>query len=210
MKPAIDPTALPMQVRVAPIGAVDNQQRVIEVCFSTGAVVHRRRWVGWDTLVPFEEELVVSRDAINLERLEAGAPALDSHSMWSTYSQVGVTERPRIADGKAFAFIRFPTPETDEAADRMFGMVDQRIIRNVSVGYSIDEVEVTPAGDGKIERHKITRWTPHEISFVTIPADKGAQVRGADQLDTYPCRIMRAPAAATAALARMRMRQAQL
>jgi hypothetical protein len=43
--------------------------------------------------------------------------------------------------GEGLADIRFPSKGV-EAADRMFAMVDQRIIRNISVGYSIDEVEV--------------------------------------------------------------------
>lgn len=205
----VDPTALPLQTREAPIGSVDVQARTVDVVFTTGAAVRRRRYTGWDTSVPFDEILVVSREAVNLDRLSAGAPALDSHSVWSTSSQVGVVENPRIERGQGLARIRFPSQGTDETADRMFAMVDQRIIRNVSVGYTLDEVSVVePQKAGDVEQRIAKRWTPYEISFVTVGADAGAQTRSADQLALYPVAIVRD--LRNASLARMRMRQAAI
>ncbi len=186
-----DPAALPMQTRALPVGSVDPDKRTVEVTFTTGATVRRRRWIGWDTAVPFDEVLEVSRSAINLARLNAGAPALDSHSSWRTSSQVGVIEKAWVEAGEGRALIRFPSKGVDESADRMFAMVQEGIIRNVSVGYSIDEVRVVePQKKGEIEKRIATRWTPFEVSFVTIPADAGAQVRGTDE--TFPVIINRA------------------
>ncbi len=53
--------------------------------------------------MPFDEILEVSDRAVDLTRLNAGAPALDSHSVWSSHSQVGVVERAWIEgkEGKA-------------------------------------------------------------------------------------------------------------
>lgn len=202
-----DPTALPMQTRALPVGSVDPDKRTVEVTFTTGAAVRRRRWTGWDTSVPFDEILEVSRSAINLARLNTGAPALDSHSSWRTSSQVGVIEKAWIEGGEGRATIRFPSKGVDEAADRMFAMVQEGIIRNVSVGYSIDEVRVVePQKKGEVEKRIATRWTPFEVSFVTIPADAGAQVRGTDE--TFPIAIVRDHS--TAAAARMRMRQSSI
>ncbi|WP_164635020.1 HK97 family phage prohead protease [Rhodopseudomonas sp. BR0G17] len=197
-----------MQTRGAlPVSSVDAEARTVEVVFTTGASVRRRRYTGWDTSVPFDEVLEVSRSAINLDRLNAGAPALDSHSAWRTSSQVGVIEKAWIDGTEGRAKIRFPSKGVDEGADRMFAMVSEGIIRNVSVGYSIDEVRVVePQKKGEIEKRIATRWTPYEVSFVTIPADAGAQVRSGD-LETFPLRIARDGSGATAALARMRMRQ---
>ncbi|WP_315751519.1 prohead protease/major capsid protein fusion protein, partial [Bradyrhizobium sp. SZCCHNS3055] len=189
--PASDPAALPMQTREQPVSSVDAAARTVEVTFTTGAAVRRRRWTGWDTSVPFDEILEVSRAAVNLSRLNAGAPALDSHSAYRTASQVGVIEKAWIDGGEGRALIRFPSKGVDEAADRMFAMVDEKIIRNVSVGYAIDEVRVEePQKKGDVEKRIATRWTPFEVSFVTIPADAGAQVRGADE--TFPIIITRA------------------
>ena len=64
----------------------------------------------------------------------------------------------------------------------MWGLVSEGIIRNVSVGYSQDEVKIErPERIGDVGKWVVTRWTPFEISFVTIPADPGAQVREAPQ-----------------------------
>ncbi len=158
--------------------------------FTTGAAVRRRRWTGWDTSVPFDEILEVSDRAVDLTRLNAGAPALDSHSVWSSHSQVGVVERAWIEGKEGKATIRFPREGLDQAADRMFGLITDGIIRNVSVGYSIERVKVVePAAKGDVEQRVVERWTPLEVSFVTVPADPRAQVRAADQA-SYPVEII--------------------
>jgi hypothetical protein len=199
---------LPLQTRLTPVSSVDTTQRTVSVVFTTGAAVRRMRWTGWDgPAVPFDEILTVSREAVNLDRLNAGGPVLDSHSMWSTYAQVGVVESAEIAQGEGRAMLRFPKAGTDDNADRMFAMVEQRIIRNISVGYSVDEVEIKQSSKpGEVEQRIVKRWTPWEISFVTVPADPGAQVRA--QAPLHPLLI--AGAAAAPMLARMRMRQAGL
>jgi hypothetical protein len=107
--PTDDPRALPMQVREMPVSSIDVEARTVEVTFTTGATVRRRRYTGWDTSIPFDESLEVSRSAINLDRLNAGAPALDSHSAYSTFSQVGVIERAWISGAEGRALIRFPS-----------------------------------------------------------------------------------------------------
>ncbi|MDM7464177.1 MAG: HK97 family phage prohead protease, partial [Tepidimonas taiwanensis] len=187
-----DPVALPMQLRRAPIlpATVNTETRSVDVVFTTGAAVRRRRWTGWDTSVPFDEILDVSDRAVDLTRLNAGAPALDSHSVWSSFSQVGVVERAWIEGKEGKATIRFPREGLDQAADRMFGLISDGIIRNVSVGYSIERVKVVePATKGEVERRIVERWTPLEVSFVTVPADPRAQVRAADQA-SYPVEIV--------------------
>ncbi|WP_238991692.1 prohead protease/major capsid protein fusion protein [Gemmobacter caeruleus] len=186
------PVALPMQLRRAPIlpATVNSEARSVDVVFTTGAAVRRRRWIGWDTSVPFDEILEVSDRAVDLTRLNAGAPALDSHSVWSSHSQVGVVERAWIEGKEGKATIRFPREGLDQAADRMFGLISDGIIRNVSVGYSIERVKVVePAARGEVEQRIVERWTPLEVSFVTVPADPRAQVRAADQA-SYPVEIV--------------------
>ena len=188
----VAPVALPMQLRRAPIlpATVNTEARSVDVVFTTGAAVRRRRWTGWDTSVPFDEILEVSDRAVDLTRLNAGAPALDSHSVWSSHSQVGVVERAWIEGKEGKATIRFPREGLDQAADRMFGLISDGIIRNVSVGYSIERVKVVePAAKGEVEQRIVERWTPLEVSFVTVPADPRAQVRASDQAN-YPVEIV--------------------
>ncbi|WP_060851465.1 hypothetical protein [Methylobacterium aquaticum] len=86
-------------------------------------------------------------------------------------------------------------------------------MRNISVGYFITQVRVVaPVKAGDVERRIIERWQPYELSFVTIPADAGAQVRGADA-PLVPFTLLdpaadaaRAAEADGLALARQRMR----
>lgn len=203
MKPAQPPScdaapmanALPMQTRLAPVASIEAETRTVEVVWTTGASVRRRRWTGFDTAIDYEEILVVSRDAVDLSRLDAGAPVLDSHSQWTTRAIVGVVERAWIDKGEGRAALRFPKPGVDEAADRLFALVTDGIVRNISVGYRIDKVRVErPERVGEPERWFVERWTPHELSFVAVGADPGAQVRGdnvpAEALPTFPFELI--------------------
>lgn len=196
---------LPMQLRRGELKAVNADARTMDVVWTTGASVDRIEWVGWDTPVPYVEELLVSERSVNLERMNAGAPVLDSHSTWSTRSQVAVVERAWVENGLGFATVRFPTAGVDEASDRLFALASEKIVRNISVGYSIDQVRVVkPEKRDEKERRIVERWTPHEISFVTVPADPGAQVRAMEQR-VFPVSVA-VISAAEAAAARMRMR----
>ena len=174
-----DRMALPSFTRRAPLGTVDAAARTVEVTWTAGATVRRRRYDDdWGEAIPFDETLVVTPEAIDFSVLNAGGPVLDSHQTWSTRGQVAVVERAWIADGEGRAIIRFPRAGVDEAADRMWGMVSEGIIRNLSCGYTIQEAEVIPARSAvDVEQLRATRWTPMELSFVTIPADRAAQTR---------------------------------
>lgn len=172
---------LPLMSRSAPVGSVDADARTLDVVFSTGSTVRRTRAIGFDTRIPYDETIIVSADAVNMERLNAGAPVLDSHENWTTLSQIGVVERAWIDGANAMARVRFPQEGIDPSADRLFALVSDGIVRNVSVGYSQDVVRIIAAEKrDDVERRIVERWTPYEISFVTIPADAGAQVRSED------------------------------
>jgi hypothetical protein len=203
------PAELPLQSRLQTItdGAIDAEARTVTLIFTAGATVRRRRYVGWDTVIPFDETLIVSRQAVNLDRLNAGAPVLESHSHYSTFGQLAVVDRAWIDGKEGRATVRFPAAGIDERSDRMFGMVAERIIKNVSVGYSIDKLRIVePEKKGQVEHHIAERWTPYEISFVTIPADPDAGVRSAAGNSTYPVEIDGLSAGSGAVVARMRMR----
>ena len=200
------PDALPLQTRLAPLTTIDIEARTIDCVWTTGATVRRRRYIGWDTSVPFDEELVVSAAAIDLTRMRAGAPVLDSHAAYSTDGIRAVVDKVWLAGSEGLATLRFPTPGTDAASDRLFEMARQKIIPNISVGYRIDQVRVVaPKKEGDIERRIIEKWTPYEVSFVAVPADAGAQVRSGDTR-SFPVEILgQAGRIGPAAAARTRM-----
>ena len=58
-----------------------------EIVFTTGAPVKRYDWVNGRYYL---EQLEVSEAAIDLSRLERGAPLLNSHMAWDLEDQLGV------------------------------------------------------------------------------------------------------------------------
>lgn len=173
--------------------AASSVSRTVTIIASTGAPVRRQRMAGYEVRTVLED-LEVSERAVDLERLNLGAPVLESHDASSTRNQVGVVERAWLQGNRLMASIRFPSEGVDEAADRMFALVSEGIVRNISIGYTVEKVKVTAATKDELERITATRWTPHEVSFVTVPADPNAQVVSKP----------------SAAAARIRMRQAML
>ena len=158
------------------IGSFDAATNTIEVCFSTGAKVRRYDWRSGQY---YDEELVVSPNAVRTERLEAGAPLLNSHASYSLGAVLGavVPGTVRFEGGKAYCRVKLST--ADDVRDAVH-KITEGSARNVSVGYAIHIVEKTETRDGEIPTWRVTDWEPYEISSVAIPADPGAQVRCAN------------------------------
>lgn len=194
---------LPQFQREAEIrsGSFDEAANTIDVVFTTGAVGRRRSWVEGE----FDEELVVSDKSVRLDRLNSGAPFLDTHDQWSLRSVIGsvVPGTARIEKGKGLA--RIQLTRRPEAAGTVQDIRDG-VIRNISVGYRTLTVEKTER-KGKIPLHRVTDWEPWEISAVPIPFDTGARIRSDGQKpELFECRVTRALADQNAARAiRMRM-----
>ena len=121
---------------------------------------------------PFSSEYPVSRyfgsevlshnsKAPNFMRLNDGAPFLFNHNPDKV---LGVVERAYLDEDKkrAYAKIRF---SRSDFAKQYLDDVKDGILRGISFGYSIDEVEQREEGV------LATSWTPHELSLVSIPAD---------------------------------------
>lgn len=136
--------------------AVNEQARTVELAFSSEAPYER--W--WGT-----EILDHAPGACELARLKAGGPLLCDHD---TRDQVGVIESVRIdADRVGRAVVRFGK---SARAEEIFRDVVDGIRRNVSVGYMIDDL-VLAEKSGDTETYRVTRWTPFEISLVSVPFD---------------------------------------
>lgn len=148
----------------------DEKALTVELTWTTGASVERVTWFG----DRYTEELEVSDTAVDLGRLNAGAPLLDTHGQWDLEDVIGVVDRAWIEDGQGRAVVRF---SAREAVADVVRDVKAGIIRNVSVGYMIDEWLITKDEKTGKETRRATRWTPFELSLVPIPADAAAQVR---------------------------------
>lgn len=162
---------LPLTVRaaLAPT-SINESARTIEVVFSTGARVLRDAW----DLGRYWEELEVSARALNLDRLNAGAPVLAIHNQFDLDAVIGVVERAWIAGNEARALLRFAE---DEESEKVWQKVRAGILRQVSAGYQRRKMEkVEEVVDG-VPVYRVTLWEPAEISITPIAADAGAVTR---------------------------------
>lgn len=163
---------------------VDEENRTVELVWTTGAAV-KRYMPGIGACM---EELEVSETAINMERLNNGAPLLNSHLDYDTRDVIGVVEEAWLDGEVGYARVRFSA--RDDVDQNVWRDVRDGIIRNVSVGYSVQRYEVIEE-DGSLPRVVAREWTPMEISAVAIGADDMAGFRS-EKHDQNPCRIDRA------------------
>lgn len=165
--------ALPMQQREAVFqpATLNEDARTVELVWSTGAKVRRYDW--WEDRY-YDEELSLDVAHVRMDRLNAGAPLLKDHRA-SLDNTIGVVERAWLQDGEGRALVRFS--ERDEVAP-ILADVKARILRNISVGYSVRKYEVIKE-EGAVDIYRAVDWEPAELSFVAIPADADAQVRSA-------------------------------
>jgi HK97 family phage major capsid protein len=117
----------------------------------------------------YSEVLSHARGAINLAR--APLPLLEGHD--TSRVNLGLIENLRIEGGKLRGDVKFGS---SARAQEIAADVRDRIVRSLSVGYSIDEQDY----DQNTGTVTAKRWTPMEASVVSVPADTNAQFfRGA-------------------------------
>lgn len=149
--------------------SLNEPDRTIDVVWSTGAGVLRvDPWSGES----YTEQLLLSQNAVRLDRLNAGAPLLDNHASYSIGNQIGVVVRAWIERGLGMATIKIS--DRPEMAS-VWNDIKTGILKNISIGYRVfawDESSKT----GGIIRQAVD-WEPYEFSLVPIPADAGAQIR---------------------------------
>ena len=136
---------------------IDKEKRTIPLSFSSEEPIER--WFGMEILDH-------SPAAVNLQRLKKGGALLMDHD---TKDQVGVIEDVSIdVDRKGRAVVRFGR---SAKAETIFTDVLEGIRQNVSVGYQIDELILEKEEKDKPSVYRAARWTPYEISLVSVPAD---------------------------------------
>ena len=148
----------------------NDDNKTCDLVWSTGAQVRRFDWCEG----PFIEELDLSPEAVDMTRLNSGAPLLDTHDCYELESVIGVVERAWLENGIGHATVRFSEREEVEPIVRD---VKAGIIRNVSVGYAVQQYEITAPQDGSMPVYRATKWEPYELSLVPIGADAKAAVR---------------------------------
>lgn len=158
---------------------MNSEARTIELQFYSGGTVRRYSWVSGTYLLAFSMEA----DHVRLGRLNSGrAPVLETHSDWSTQDVLGVVEEGWLAKGRGMARARFAL--NDAAADRVWNKIEQKILRNVSMGAVIHKLKELSTEEDKIKSYLAVDWEPLEISIVPIGADPEAQVMSGEDGST--------------------------
>jgi hypothetical protein len=182
----------------------DAATNMVDVIWTTGATVRRCSYVNG----PYDEELVVTPESVRLDRLNQGAPFLNTHDDWDLSGVMGavVPGSAKLDGGNGIA--RVQLSKREDVAGFVQDIRDG-VIRFISVGYRYHKVEKVESDDGTPPLWRVTDWEPLELSAVPIPADPGAVMRSGakEQLQKFPCEIVsRALPGSSLEGVRMRMR----
>lgn len=159
----------------------DSRRRII----SFSSEEPYRRWFGMEILDHTD-------NALDLSRLNEVGVLLFNHK---TDIVIGKVIRAWVEDHRGMAEVEF---DTDDEAEKIFGKVQSGTLKTTSVRYSVDAWEEVVAGknsaDGRFTGPcQIARkWTPLEVSIVSVPADATVGVGRSDgQEDTpsYPLSV---------------------
>ena len=160
------------------------ETRTVDVIWTTGS---RGTRYSWDTGEVVDEELATGPNNVRLDRLNRGAPVLNTHQKDDLGAQIGtvVPGSARMADGQGIATLKL-SDRPDVAP--IVADIAAGIIRNLSVGYAVHVFEVDLKASPR-PLYRAIDWEPTEISFVPVPFDIGAQVRDLRDTSGTPCLI---------------------
>lgn len=171
-----DMPALDLRAAFVP-STLNADKRTVQLTWTTGAPVLRGVWDR------YWEELSLDPKHVRMDRLNSGAPLLDTHNAEGIRSVIGVVENASLQKNQGVATVRFDSGVDGSEAMRK---VQEGILRNVSVGYRVHKMQEVGAGADKIPVLRAVDWEPHELSMVPIGADAAAGVRSADS-ERNPC-----------------------
>ena len=144
-------TSIKVYKRFLNVESTDTKSDTLTLSFSSETPVQR----SFGTEILSHEE-----SAVNLERFNDSAPVLWSHD---PTQQIGVINRAWIENRKGYAEIKWGN---SQKALEVRSDVEAGVIRNVSIGYTIEDMDEDEEG-----RMVATRWSVMELSFVSVPAD---------------------------------------
>ena len=147
------------QTRAHSVDYVEKEDRTIEFPFASEEPV--ARYFGM-------EVLEMSEKAMDLSRLNDGAPLLYQHDADRI---VGVVKRAYIKDKRGYAEVKLAN---NELGREMQELIKDGIIRNVSFGYKINEMEEDKSTSPVT--YRATSFQPFELSLVTVPADNSVGI----------------------------------
>lgn len=192
-----------IQIREAAAGEGDDGLLRLRLSVSSETPYVRQSW--WED--PWVEILGHKAGEVDLSRFQGGSGVvLGNHDRYTAVGNtplagIGLIESASI-EGKRLV--------CDIVISRREALADLRqdirdgLVRNVSIGYQINERVLTRSyTDGKPDEYRVTSWSPFEISLVDIPADAtvglGRQADEAPLWRSVPLGLPRVQASAPAA-----------
>jgi len=130
-----------------------------------------------------EEILDHSPESINLSRFEAYANVLWNHN---SDCPIGVIERAWVQERKLRVGVRF---SKNSIAQEKLQDIKDGILRNVSIGYVVNELRCETMRDDGMDTYRAMSWTPMEVSIVTVPADYRVGIGRSESEESYPVTI---------------------
>lgn len=165
-------TGLRRDMKFAPT-TLDTDARTVEVIAATETPVDR---------IFGREILVCDATAVMPRRLHL-LPVLDSHRGESVLNILGTVVAHRFEGRKLVMNLRFADTPAGNAA---MAMVADGTLTSVSIGYRVLKAEEVAGRRGDVPTVNVTKWEPVEISFVAVPADPTALVRGKTDMAIRP------------------------
>ena len=110
---------------------------------------------------------VIRADGWDLTSFKKNPVALFGHS----HDQIlGIWENVRVEGKKLLGRLKLAKPGTSELVDTVRSLIDQRILKAVSVGFQPIESEPRKSGGG----YDFIKSALHEVSVVSVPANPNA------------------------------------
>lgn len=181
-----------LTVRAAEEGATDDGLLRLRLSVSSEEPYLRSSW--WSE--PWVETLGHKEGEVDLVRLNGGAAVLANHDRYTAVgatplAAIGAVERAWLEGDRLLADLVISRREA--LADLRQDIADG-LVKNVSIGYQINERTLTKAYDDQPNEYRVTDWTPFEISLVDIPADATVGLgRQATEQDTPRYRVVDLP-----------------
>lgn len=179
---------------IASIRAMEGAGNERKFVLSFSSETPYERWFG-------TEILDHSEGAVDLSRLNEIGCLLFNHNRDKV---IGKINRAWIENNRGCAEVEF---DTDDEAEKIYQKVKSGTLKGVSVAYQIDSWEEVMANktsaDGRFTGPSsiARKWTPYEISIVSVPADPTVGVgrdmkesqrystKGANSLDFFERQI---------------------
>lgn len=148
----------------ASIRAMDGEGNERKFILSFSSEEPYERWFGVEILDHNE-------GAVDLTRLSEIGCMLFNHNRDAV---IGKINKVWLENNKGYAEVEF---DSDDESEKIYQKVKNGTLKGVSVGYMVDSIEEVSvnkvSADGRFQGPStiVRKWTPFEISIVSVPAD---------------------------------------